>query len=787
MFQGRRWSRSRWRAVVGIGVLTMGLGGPWVATGAGAAGVIDVSSDIRASRDIELDGDAVVRLTGGTLTYAGVISGKGTFTVAGTGRLILTKDSDFTLPANRQRQKLVTYNGNHPLTRIDNADPPAVIVAKGATLQYGSGSGAAGQIGHFAPVPGMSWNTLNHRVDGTLDVAVHSRVHLGILSGSGLVLARRFTWPGLSLAGTHPFSGTLYVGTGFDYGANEFVTSMPHLKRVVNQGSAIHSAADGVRTVSGANYFSQSYGNDINYHTWGSGVVQNTGVYSWSDNGSDTDPRLSRPSLNYASVPHRDNKRGINIEGATVEWGDGTTHRFFLPGNENTVYLNLHFDGRDRSKLTFNYNGPVRLDAPISGGKYHDSLAAPGQGDVVIAGTRGNAVTFTAPQNYNGSTTIGRGASLRLGNGTVAGDSSLLRSALFKIINQGDLIVQNTKKPSTLSKISGSGSLTQAGKAGTTLAGDTTYRGATVISRGTLQLTAGNLAHSSGVRLTRAGAKLDLTRVGNQVLKNLTGAGGTTVALGGALTLGGSRDGAFGGSIIGGPANDVVKVGTGTLTLTGASRTPGATWTVRQGTLALRSATASVRADVAVASGATLGGVAGTVVGAVTNRGTVTATNLSVKGAYTEHPGSTLKVAKMTVSGAISLAGRLDAGLAASSAGLTIIENTGAGRVSGTFSGLPEGASVAGRKISYHGGDGNDVVLTASAAGSGSSSGGGPNVALVVAPLRTGAYAPVGGAGGAALLISVLVLVGRRRRIQGARGEASGLSEPSSTVPRNHS
>ena len=778
-----------WRAASSVlALLIVGAAIPPPASGAARAAA-DITADLTASRDVTLSGDSVVRLAGGTLTYGGVLSGRGTLTVTGSGTLVLTKDSDFTLPTGSQRQKVVTYNGNHPLTRVDNPDPPAIVVAKGATLQYGSGDGATGQIGHYVDVPGVRWNTLNIRVDGTLDVAVHAPVHLGIMSGSGLITARRSTWPGLILAGTHPFSGTIYNGTGFDFGSNAYVTALPNVKQIVNQGSAIHGSADGVTTTDPADYYSQFWGNDINFHTWGTGVVRMTGVYSWSDNGSVTNPRLSDSGLNWKVVAHNDNKRGINIEGATVEWGDGTGHSFFLPGTDKTVYINMHFDGRERSKLILNYNGPTTLGAPISGGKYHDSLAAPGQGDVVIAGTRGNAVTFTAPQNYNGSTTIGQGASLRLGNGTPAGDSSLLRSALFKIINQGDLIVQNTKKPSTLSKISGSGSLTQAGKAGTTLAGDTTYRGATVISRGTLQLTAGNLAHSSGVRLTKARAKLDLTRVGNQVLKNLTGAGGTTVALGGALTLGGPRDGAFGGSIIGGPATDVVKVGTGTLALTSASRTPGATWTVRQGTLVLRSAAASVRADVAVASGATLDGVAGTVVGAVTNRGTVTATKLSVKGAYTEHPGSTLKVSKMTVSGAISLAGRLDAGLAASSAELTIIENTGTGRVSGTFSGLPEGARLAGRKISYHGGDGNDVVLTASAAGSGSksSSGGAPNVALVVAPLRTGAYAPVGGAVGAALLISVLMLFGRRRRIQGVRGEASGLSEPSSTVPRNRS
>ncbi|HST84014.1 MAG TPA: hypothetical protein VLL08_19930 [Kineosporiaceae bacterium] len=777
MVRERRRSRSRWRMLIGLAALALAVGGPWPATEASAAGLRDISSDLRANHNVTLTGDAVVRLTGGRLTYTGVLSGKGTFTVEGTGRLVLTKDSDFTLPRSRRRQKLVTYNGNHPLTRIDNADPPAVIVKQGATLQYGSGSGGLGQIAHSVAVPGLSWNTLNHRIDGTLDLAVHSKVHLGILSGTGLVSARRSTWPGLSLAGTHPFSGELYIGTGADYGANEFVTSMPNVKRIVNQGSAIHSAANGVTTVSRANYFSQFYGNDINYHTWGSGVVRNTGVYSWSDNGSKTRPRLSKASLNYAVVPHQDNKRGINIEGATVQWGDGTTHRFFLPGNENTVYLNMHFDGRERSKLTFNYNGPVRLDAPISGGIYHATLDAPGQGDVVIAGTRGNAVTFSAPQNYNGSTTIGKGASLRLGDGTAAGDSALLRSELFKIVNHGALIVQNTAKSATLAKISGPGSLTQAGRAGTILAGGTSYRGATVISRSTLRLTAGNLSSSSGVRLTKAKAKLDLTGVGSQTLQKLSGVSGSTVALGGALTLGDTRSSTFGGSISGAASADVTKIGSGTLTLTGASHTPGATWTVRGGAVALRSvagaAPASVEAEVAVAAGAELGGTQGVVTGSVDNRGSVTGSELSITGAYTEQPDSILAATKLTVNGDVSLAGELRLTPVPGSAELTVIDHTGSGPINGTFSGLPEGASVAGRTISYHGGDGNDVVLTGStstgAAGAAKSSTSVPKSTLAATRLGAeatsfGTIARLGSVAAAAALMSVLFFFGHRRR-----------------------
>jgi autotransporter-associated beta strand protein len=710
MDRQRRSAGTRWTAVLAAAVLAMGGIVPGRGAEAAAAArltAVDVTVAIRADRDIVLTGDAVVRLTGGTVTYDGVLSGQGTFTVGGTGTLVLTKDSDFTLPAARRRQKVVTYNGSHPLTRVDDPDPPAVTVDQGATLQYGDGTGTTGQIGHYVAVPGLSWNTLNHRIDGTLDVAVHSQVHLGIMSGSGLILARRFTWPGLSLAGNHPFTGTIYNGTGFAYGSVNFTTELPGVKKIVNQGSAIHSAADGVTTIASADYYSQSYGNDINYHTWGSGLVRNTGVYSWSDSGSDRDPALSDPALNYADVPHQDNARGVNIEGADVEWGDGTTDRFFLPGNVHTAYINMHADSSGRSKLTLDYDGPVTLGLPISGGIYHDTLSAPGRGDVVIAATKGNAVTFTAPQNYDGSTTIGRGASLRLGDGTAGGDSSLLRSSRYRIIDDGALTVQNTAKSASLSRIGGAGSLTQAGAATLVLTGATTFRGATVIGKGTLKLTAGSLASSSGVSLTRAGAVLDLTGAGNQTLKRLAGAAGTTVRLGGALTVGDATSTTFAGDLAG--SASMIKVGTGTLTLSGTASVP---LSVRAGTLELAT---SVRASIAVGGPATVTGT-GTIGGAVTNSGTMTGARVRITGAYTQKPGAVLDSSILSVHGAVTLAGRLNLGDLGSGP-TTLIDNTGTGPVHGTFDGFAEGANVNGRTISYAGGDGNDVVLSAALAG----------------------------------------------------------------------
>jgi len=746
-----------------------------------AAAPADITADVRANRDVTLTGDAVVKLpSGGVLTYTGLVRGEGTLTVTGTGRLVLTKDSDFTLPKSRQRQRVSTgWSGDdYAVTTVTDPDPPAVIVTRGATLQYGPGAGTTGTFGHYPyATPGPRHNGLNIRVDGTLDVAVHTKVDLGTISGSGFILQRRNTWDGISLQGDQPFTGVLYNGTGVDLGSPYSLLSMPGVKKIVNQGSSIVGVPSGRRLVVTQDFYSREYGNDINFNFPLSkrAVAVFTGVYSWADTGPDDNPSLSDPALNFKVVPHSHNKRGINIEGSNVQWGDGTGNRFFLPGNKDTVYLNLHTHRNVRGRLTFDYNGPVTLSAPISGGIYHDTLRAPGAGDIVIAGTSGNAVTFAAAQNYDGGTTIGKGASLLLGTGRAGGDGSLLMTgASCKVLDDGALIVRNAKTGVSLARISGRGSLTQAGAATTTLTGQISYTGPTTIAAGTLALRGGSLARSSGVELSKPGATLDLTKAGRQTIKTLTGVPGTTVALGpNTLTVNTTKSIAYAGSVTGKAAN-LSKTGTGTLTLAGQS---SAALAVRQGIARLGSATATVR-SASVSPGATLSGP-GTVAGAVTNSGTVSTgygATLQVAGAYSQSAGGTLALAadgpgdypRLTVAGPVTLAGRLEVADGAVPSGarrLTVLDNTAPGAVSGTFDGLSEGAAVpvggAEFRISYTGGDGNDVVLTGAAAQDDDAgalgrglTGGGTEATV----LRWGLLA------GAGLLIAGLALLVRLRR-----------------------
>jgi hypothetical protein len=373
-------------------------------------------------------------------------------------------------------------------------------------------------------------------------------------------------------------------------------------------------------------------------HTRPGSKVVLTGQYSYSDRGGDTDPSLSDPGINWRAIAHQLNKRGTNIEGANVQWGDGTTHKIFMPGTADTVYINLHEASGRRSLLTFAYNGPVTLGAPIGGGRYHDTLAAPGAGDVVIKGTSGNDVTFAAKQHYDGSTTIEKGAVLRLGSGARGGDGSLMTgTARRTIVNNGTLVVRNTSTPVSLSQLGGTGGLTQSGAATTTLSGgEVTYKGTTTITKGTLALASGaSLTHSKAIRLTSAGARLDARKTGLRVATSLTGKG--------------------------------------------------------------------------------------TVQGTVTNDGEV-AGGPTVTGSYTQTAKGELVLGgrPLKVTGAVRVAGGLDLSAAGTtpspSRTITVLNHTGDAKTIGTFTGLREGAKVkladTTYRITYRGGDGNDVVLT---------------------------------------------------------------------------
>jgi autotransporter-associated beta strand protein len=197
------------------------------------------------------------------------------------------------------------------------------------------------------------------------------------------------------------------------------------------------------------------------------------------------------------------------------------------------------------------------------------------------------------------------------------------------------------------------------------------------------------------------------------------------------------QDGGFGGGIGG----SLTKVGSGTLTLTGANTYTGGTSVSAGALLVANTEGSGTGSGAVVITSGTLGG-SGTISAAVTigtgaflapAGGTQTRATLSIQSSLTFAGNATYtytfkakkrraKTDKVVASGVtinssaiFNLSGQAQ-GTLTQGLVLTVISNTSATPITGTFSNLPDGAivNVNGNNFqaSYEGGDGNDLTLT---------------------------------------------------------------------------
>jgi autotransporter-associated beta strand protein len=221
-----------------------------------------------------------------------------------------------------------------------------------------------------------------------------------------------------------------------------------------------------------------------------------------------------------------------------------------------------------------------------------------------------------------------------------------------------------------------------------------------------------------------------------------------TVALGGnAVTVNGTGDTLISGNVSGmGSVSDLIKDGSGTLTLTGTNTYGGGT-TVNGGTLLVNNTS-----GVGTGTGAVTVSNAGTTLGGTGTIGTV-----SVGAGANIAPGSGSNNTGILTTGALTLAStsnfRLDINGTTVGSGydqlnvaagavtitnsnlvvtvgttlsvgqtFTILNKASGGAITGTFAGVPQGGTVVGSNgtvfaVSYTGGTGgNDIVLTVVAA-----------------------------------------------------------------------
>ena len=308
------------------------------------------------------------------------------------------------------------------------------------------------------------------------------------------------------------------------------------------------------------------------------------------------------------------------------------------------------------------------------------------------AGSAANSKTFTAGITGTNNLTIKQNAA-----------NEQLFFTTGSINFTGTLTHEGGTGLSTISSVIGSNvtNLTQSSSGKLILSGANTYTGATTISAGTLQLGASSVIPDGSALSVASGATFNLAGF-SETVGSLAGAGTVTSSAAGTMTLtagGNSTTTTFSGIIQNGTATSVAltKLGSGTLTLSGANPYTGAT-TVSAGTLAL-TGSGAIGASAVTVSGGTFspGGIGA---GDASNAaGTLTISSGGTVHFDLAEPSSTADD-QIQVAGAITLGG-------------TLTVNNLAGFAAGTYrlmtcSGTPTGSFAT---INLPAGYGGSVIL----------------------------------------------------------------------------
>jgi len=658
-----------------------------------------------------LSGAGAVTLGSNTLTssitadttFSGGISGTGGLSVSQTGAatfaLTLSGTNTYTGTTTALNFGWLKLNGDASVSSSSSlrANGNSIITLQSDQTVgslFSNNAGASIQLGAF---------TLSAGGDNT------STTVSGVVSGTGSLVKQGSGT--MTLAGTNTYSGTTTVSAGA-----LSVTSDSNLG-----SNSVTLAADSTLEITGATFIdnaialsgdasiSNSADATLSGVISGASTLTKSGASTLTLSSTNTyvGTTVSAGALSVAS--------DANLGSGAVNLAGGTLAITGATNIDNAVTLT--------GNATVSNSADATLSGVISGA---NSLGKSGAATLTLSGTN----------SYAGSTTIGAGtlsvaSDANLGSGTVnlAAGSTLAITGATTIDNAvaltGNATVSSSANATLSGAISGGFNLAKTGAAALTLSGSNSYSGTTTVAAGALGIAGdGNLGGDA--LILAAGTTLAIS--GSTTIDNsLVLAGDATVQAASAVTWAGVISG----------SNTLAKTGAGTLTLS-ASNTATGTTTVSAGTLSVTGSTAGATTT---ASGGTLGGT-GTLGGMVTvqNGGIlspgVSPGTLTVNGDLTMAAGSALAVEingttagtqydQIIVNGTVDVSGAtLSAthGYASGSGdSYTIIVNDAADAVTGSFSGLAEGATIAAGgngtvlTASYIGGTGNDFTLTAPA------------------------------------------------------------------------
>jgi autotransporter-associated beta strand protein len=465
---------------------------------------------------------------GGNLTLAGPLTINGNSVTAGTGAnngsafgsgVFLQGNGTLTFsPATGQTQTVSDVIADQTGSGGTGLNAGSYALAKsgaGTTTLSGNNTYSGGTI--------VNAGTLQISGAGTLGNAANATtINGGTLDLGGTTQTQN---GGLTLTGGTLQNGTLSSSGTFDLQAGAVSAALAGT-------GALQKTTAGTVTLSGTN-------------TYSGGTTLNAGTLAVGSNGA-----LGTGALTFAS--------GTTLQAAAG--GAALANAMTLNGTStmdtqaNALTLSGTLSGT--SGLTKIGSGTLTLSGAniYSGGTtINAGTVAVGNSSAFGTGT----VTFA-----DGTTLIPVGIGLTIANALTLNGTV----TVFPISAFGSFTLSGS--------ISGSGGLTKISTGTLTLAGPSTYTGATNVNAGTLQAGVANAFSPLSAFTVASGATLDFNGF-DQAVGSLAGAGAVTLGAATLVTGGDNTGTTFSGTISGSGA--LFKIGPGTLTLTGTSTYAGGT------------------------------------------------------------------------------------------------------------------------------------------------------------------------------------------------------------------
>ncbi|MDA8791510.1 autotransporter-associated beta strand repeat-containing protein, partial [Candidatus Pelagibacter bacterium] len=312
--------------------------------------------------------------------------------------------------------------------------------------------------------------------------------------------------------------------------------------------------------------------NDTDRSNFFSDIIITNGTVAASNNntlGTGT-VRLNGGTLSSDSTGARSLDNAISVQ-VSSELGNATNSgTLTLSGNLDFTAGDLTLSSRSDNVISgtvnlFNSNQTFSIDSSVtqtlSGDVSNGALNKSGSGILLLSGTN----TYTGDTNISAGTLNVSGL---LNSGTYSG----------KIDNSGTFTFSSNSDQTLSGDIEGPGTLTKSGLSTLTLSGTNIYSGTTTISDGTLTLSGtGSLSVNTAVTV-ESGASFNVDA--SNTVGSITGAGTIDIADKEVLTVGGDNSSTIFSGIIqsgdGTGTGAIIKVGTGSLTLSGNNNFGGA-------------------------------------------------------------------------------------------------------------------------------------------------------------------------------------------------------------------